>query len=345
MAWLVIGAIVGAGIVLTRDHFAPIQENSGPPAGTSPATYVAQKLGPSVGTIIATIPGGPFTSSSFSEGSGFVFVSNANGSDLITNNHVVAGAASLAVAMPNGRTVSASLVGTDSLDDIAVISIPVGNLPVATFGDSDKLLVGETVVAIGSPLGNAGSVTQGVISALHRTIQAGDQSSAQTETLQDVLQTDAPISPGNSGGPLADSSGEVIGVNVATSSGGGASNIGFSIPANLAHQVADELLGGKPVEHPYIGIAYLTSIEAVEAGSPFDGPGVLITGVQPGSPAAQAGFLRGDILIAINGVTIDNGVTIGGLVQRLHVGATIHCAVKRGSQTLTFDVTLIERPG
>ena len=316
---------------------AEVQVNGSPAkAPTGAASDVAQRLGPAVGTIIAALSG------SSGLGSGFVIAKDSSVSYLITNNHVVTGASSLHVVMPDGEQFTAKLVGTDSLDDIAVVSVPSTSLPEATFGSSSGLSVGQTVIAIGSPLGDQGSVTVGVISALHRTITASGETNTSSETLEDVLQTDASINPGNSGGPLADTDGDVVGVNVATA--GNATNIGYSIPADLARYVAETLIAHHKVQHPFLGIGYYTSIEAIENGTPFSGPGVQVNTVSAGTPAAHAGFKAGDILVAIDGVDIDNGRTLGGLIQPHKVGDTIACTVRRGSQTLTLDAVLEERP-
>ncbi len=340
---LLIGLIVGAGIAVAALHdrggggVAEVQVNGSPAkAPTSSTVDVANRLGPAVGTIIATMP------SSSGLGSGFVVAKDGSVSYLVTNNHVVSGASSLHVVMPDGQQFTATLVGTDSLDDIAVVSVPSTSLPQATFGTSANLAAGQPVIAIGSPLGDQGSVTVGVISALHRTITASGQAGSSSETLEDVLQTDASINPGNSGGPLADTAGNVVGVNVATA--GNATNIGYSIPADLARYVAETLIAHRKVQHPFLGIAYYTSIDAIEQGSPFSGPGVLVHGVSAGTPAASAGFRAGDILVAIDGVAIDRGLTLGGLIQPHKVGQTITCTVRRGGATITLTATLEERP-
>jgi putative serine protease PepD len=343
---LLLGLLVGAGAtfgVLRANNVASsavhVQVDTTPvQVSTNNAVSVAQQLGPAVGTIIARQ-----ASSGASLGSGFVIGRGSDVSYLLTNNHVVTGSNDLHLLMPNGNAYTATLVGADSLDDLAVVSVPDTGLPMATFGDSSQLHVGQAVIAIGSPLGNQGSVTTGVVSALHRTISAGGQGSTSSETLQDVLQTDAPINPGNSGGPLADVEGRVVGVNVAIA--GNASNIGYSIPANLARQVASELIAHQPVQHPFLGIGYRDAIAAIEGGQGFNGPGVLVTSVSPNTPAAQAGFQPNDILVAVEGVNIENGETLGGLIQTKHVGDNVHFTVKRGSQTLTLTATLVERPG
>lgn len=342
--WLILGIAIGflptfVGFrVLNAPGTAEVRVDEGAaPSAPGDVTAVAKSLGPSVGTLVADVGGGRFA-----EGSGFVISHDQHVSFLVTNNHVVAGSSSVHVLMPNGRLFTATIVGADAVFDLAVVSVPDTTLPVATFGDSDQLQVGETVVAIGSPLGNVGSVTSGVLSALHRTIQASGEGTA-TENLEDVLQTDAPINPGNSGGPLADLEGRVIGVNVATQSNS-SGNIGFSIPSNLARHVAELLIAHKGVGHPFLGISYYTAVEAVEAGHGFDGAGVLVRGVQPGSPADRAGFRAGDILVSIDGVTIESGETLGGLLVPHQVGDVLHCSVKRGDSTLTLTVTLGERP-
>lgn len=305
---------------------------------TTNASGVAHELVPATGTIIARTTG-----TNASIGSGVVFAHNGNLSYLLTNNHVISGSHDLHVAMPNGVNLTATLVGADAGDDLAVVSVPSSSLPMATFGDSGQLQVGQPVVAIGSPLGNQSSVTAGVLSSLHRTITASGDQSNQSEVLEDVLQTDASINPGNSGGPLADVQSRVIGINVAIA--GSSSNIGYSIPSNLARRVAEELIAGQKVQHPFLGIAYLDAIDAIEAGKGFNGPGVLVTQVTATAPAGAAGFQVNDILVAINGTNIDNGQTLGGLIQEKKVGDKITCTVKRGSQDLTLTATLEERPG
>ncbi len=321
----------GAGTVQIHVDDAP---SSG--AGGSVVT-VAAELGPAVGTIIAIQTGTPSDL-----GSGFVIGHSSNVSYLITNNHVVAGSSNLHVVMPGGNSYAATLVGTDALDDIAVVSVPDGSLPSATFGNSSTLKVGAAVVAIGSPLGDQGSVTAGIISSLHRTITASGESGASSETLEDVLQTDASINPGNSGGPLSDMQGRVIGVNVAAANN--STNIGYSIPANLAREVATELIAHTPVGHPFLGVQYLDSINAIEQGHGFSGPGVLVTAVSSGTPAAAAGFRGGDILVAVGGVDIENGQTLGGLIQSKQVGERVQFTVLRAGKTITLTATLVERP-
>jgi putative serine protease PepD len=349
-AMLAIGLAVGAAVTagFARDsgaQTAKILVNDQPSTASSSgnggdAVRVAQDLGPAVGTIIAKQSSSQTGSAAL--GSGVVIGRDGSNSYLITNNHVVEGARELDLVMPGGKNLKATVVGTDSFDDLAVISVPDTSLKQAVFGKSSDLKVGQQVVAIGSPLGNDGSVTVGVVSALHRTISAGSGTASSSETLQDVLQTDASINPGNSGGPLSDMQGRVIGINVAVA--GNTSRIGFSIPSDVAQNVAQALIARQPVKHPFLGISYLTAIDATESGQPFTGPGVLVTKVVDGTPAAQAGFHTGDVLVAVNGVDIDNGQTLGGLIQQYHVGDAVTFAVRRGSDTLSLKATLSERP-
>jgi S1-C subfamily serine protease len=344
---VIAGALVGAGFARndSGSRTANILVNDQPTTTTSgggggDAVRVAANLGPAVGTIIAKQT--TATTGSAALGSGVVIAHDSTNSYLITNNHVVDGAKSLDLVMPGGKNLKATVAGTDAFDDLAVISVADTSLPQAVFGKSGDLKVGQQVVAIGSPLGNDGSVTVGVISALHRTIQAGSGTAASAETLQDVLQTDASINPGNSGGPLADMQGRIIGINVAVA--GNTSRIGFSIPSDVAQNVAQSLIAHQAVKHPFLGISYLTAIDATESGQPYTGPGVLVTKVVDGTPAASAGFHTGDVLMAVNGITIDNGQTLGGLIQQYHVGDSVPFTVRRGTDTIKLQATLTERP-
>jgi S1-C subfamily serine protease len=317
-----------------------------PPNAQGNAVSVAAALDPAVATIVVTADvqnrfGGASTGTA--EGSGFVISSSGGVSYLLTNNHVVSGAQSVQVILNSGRSLTGTVVGTDAIDDLAVVSVPDGSLRQVVFGRSADLQVGQAVVAIGSPLGNQNSVTSGVISALHRSITAGSQGSSSTENLSDVLQTDAAINPGNSGGPLSDLGGRVIGVNVATSSG--SNNVSFAIPSDEAQQVAQDLIAHRTVNHPYLGIGFLTPLDAAQHGRTFSGPGVLVTQVAAGSPASQAGLQVDDVITAVDGTTLDASQTLGGLIARHHTGEAITLTVHRGGQTLTLHATLVQRPG
>jgi len=297
---------------------------------------VAEVLGPAVATVIVN------RGNSTGEGSGFVIEHGPNLSYLVTNNHVVANAVRIQVLMPDGRHFRGDVQGTDPQGDIAVIKVPEANLPTAVFGDSTQLKVGQRVVAIGSPLGNEGSVTVGVISALHRTITAGGQRTGPSESLPDVLQTDAAINPGNSGGPLADGLGRVVGVNTAASSQG--NNIGFAIPSNVVQRLAEALIAGRKPGHPYLGLRFATEQDALASGDSFNGFGVLVRDVLRGCPAERAGVRPRDVIQSVDGINLNNGQTLGGVIQLHNPGERVKISLVRGSSTLDVELTLTDRP-
>jgi S1-C subfamily serine protease len=266
---------------------------------------------------------------------------------MITNNHVVSGAASAEVLLPDGRHYTATVQGTDPLEDIAILKIPDGSLPMAEFGDSTKVKPGQPVAAIGSPEGASGfgSVTVGVISAVHRTLSNVGTGRGQTgENLPDVLQTDAPINPGNSGGPLADADGRVIGINTAGDTS--ANSIGFAIPSLIAKRIAEDLIAGRKPGHPYVGVSYqdIASYLASHSSSSIQGYGVVVSCVVPGSPAEKAGVKGGDVVEKIDRTDLNNGQTLGGVLQLHKPGDTVPFVVLRGSSQTTLSVTLGDRP-
>src|SRR2546421_3697405 len=229
-----------------------------PAAGGFDAVHAASIAAPAVAMIIVQ------TGRGTAEGSGVAFQKSDKGTDILTNNHVVSGSTSVQVLMPDGRHFPASVVGTDAHEDLAVIRVQA-SLSTAQFGDSTKLKVGQSVLAIGSPLGNQSSVTAGIVSALHRTLSnVGAGQAGQQESLPDVLQTDAPINPGNSGGPLVDGGGLVVGINTAGASAG--SGIGFAIPSAVAQRVAVNLAAGKAPADPYVGVCTQPIEDALASG-------------------------------------------------------------------------------
>jgi S1-C subfamily serine protease len=298
--------------------------------------HVVQVLGPAVAEIIVTSAGGGGI------GSGFVIAHENGASYLVTNNHVVSGATKVVVLMPDGSHFTATVQGTDPIQDIAVVKVSDGQLPLAQFGDSTKLVAGQQVVAIGSPLGNQSSVTAGIISALHRTISAGGGNGAPAEDLPDVLQTDAAINPGNSGGPLADAEGNVIGVNTATAST--AQGIGYAIPSLIAKRIAQDLIAGRAPGHPYMGVCYQSEDTALAGGAEVSGFGVVVTGTVAGAPAAKAGLRTGDVIEKVDGIDLNNGETLGGVIQPHAPGDTVQVTVLRGGSTTTLPLTLADRP-
>ena len=316
-----------------------------PPASTTgagfDATHAAQVLGPSVGLIIAS---GAGSRGGNAEGSGFAFGSQAGTSYVLTNNHVIAGASRVQVVMPDGRHFVADVQGADQANDVAVLKVS-DRLPVAQFADSTKLQVGQPVVAIGSPLGSQGfgSVTTGVISALHRTLNnVGGGGAGSSESLADVLQTDAAINPGNSGGPLADTNGRVVGMNTAGTTN--ATGIGFAIPSAVLQRVAQSLVQGKTPGHPYVGIC-TQPVEAALATNPnIKGYGVVILRTLPGTPAEKAGIESGDVIQKVDHTDLNNGQTLGGVLQLHNPGDTVKMTALRQGSTVDLSVTLGDRP-
>ena len=305
-------------------------------AGTFDPAHVVQVLGPAVAELIVrTNAGGGGI------GSGFVISHDSGASYLVTNNHVVANASRVTVLMPDGRHFTATVQGTDPIQDIAVVKVNDASLPLAQFGDSTKVRVGQQVVAIGSPLGNQGTVTSGIISALHRTISASTGAGTPTESLPDVMQTDAAINPGNSGGPLADADGSVIGVNTATNAG--AQGIGYAIPSLIAKRIAQDLIAGRKPGHPFIGVCYQTEDSYLAGGNDVAGYGVLVTAALPGTPAAKAGLKAGDVIEKIDDVELNNGQTLGGAIQLHAPGDTVQLTVLRAGSTTTLPLTLADR--
>jgi len=273
------------------------------------------------------------------EGSGVVLSEDGS---ILTNNHVVADARSdaLTVTFSDGKRASASVVGTDPKTDLAVIKASgVSGLTPAKFGDSDAMRVGDTVLALGSPLGLEGSVTAGIVSATNRTIQAGEQGSPlqrpAASSISGVIQTDAAINPGNSGGALVNLGGEVIGINTAIAtagSGNGNIGVGFAIPSNRAKQVAEALAKGQKVSHPYLGVQVTTA----------SGGGALVGAVTSGSPAERAGLQRGDVITKIADSTVADSNDLVSAVQAGKVGDRLEVTYTRDGAVRTTTVTLAE---
>jgi serine protease Do len=275
-------------------------------------------------------------------GTGFVIRSDGV---IITNAHVVAGASHVAVALRDGTSYTAKVLGVDEVNDLAVVKIPATGLPVAPLGESDDLLIGEWAIAIGNPygfyLGNPEpSVTVGVVSGVGRNLVGQSEGGG---VYVDMIQTDAAINPGNSGGPLVDALGEVIGVNssIYTPSGGSV-GLGFAIPINRAKRVADDLLANGSVRRPWVGI----KLKLPETNNPRDAlnSGVVVRTVVPGSPAATAGIQPGDVLEKAGTRTLRNPYDWEGLLLDLRVGQTVPLTVKRGTREFPVTVTIGDLP-
>lgn len=304
------------------------------------------KVKPAVVTVINTLPAqttffGEIVEPTAS-GSGVIVSEEGY---IVTNNHVVEEAQRLDVIYADGKKVEATLVGADRYSDLAVIRVE-GEVPaVAELGDSSALQPGESVAAIGSPLGDfKGTVTVGVISALDRRLDTG-----RGYLMEDLVQTDAAINPGNSGGPLINALGQVVGINTAivgrsAYAGTVAEGLGFAIPSNTVNFVAQQLVEKGYVERPYLGIEYVAINPRL--ASPYDLPadhGVYIQRVVSGSPAA-AGLREGDIIIAINDQTIDEDNPFTNVLWRFHVGDEVRLTLLRQGEELSVDVTLTQRP-
>lgn len=318
-----------------------------PTQGAQDVSTIAKEVTPSIVNIdVTSTPQqqNPFFQTTPQQGTGSGVIYTADGY-IITNNHVVANATDIKVTFASGTELKAKLVGADPENDIAVIKVDKSGLPAISIGNSDTLVVGQLVVAVGSPLGFEQTVTAGIISALHRNV-AADSTSGQTTVLTDLIQTDAPINPGNSGGALCDSGANLIGINaLIASQSGGSEGIGFAIPVNTAKRVADSLIAGKAVSHPYIGVQGQTV--SSDIASQYNLPvseGAFVTGVVPGSPAQKAGLKTGDIIVAADGQPVKSVDDLIASVRKKNVGEKMSITYYDGSNKKTVDVTIQEEP-
>jgi putative serine protease PepD len=335
----VVGGVVGAWWVQRPSTLYDSGASLGtPPTGTlaRPADSVAgiaQRVLPVVVSIDVRGADGGGT------GSGFVIRSDGY---LLTNNHVVADAATggtLTVHFNDGSTSSARIVGRSPAYDLAVLKVQRTGLPVATLGNSDTVVVGDECIAVGSPLGLAGTVTTGIISATHRPVTTGASDGTEPSYLS-ALQTDAAINPGNSGGPLVDAQGRVIGVNSAIATLGSSSldsgqsgsiGLGFSIPVNQARRVAEQLIQRGYATHPVVG----ASLDPA-----YDGEGVRISRVQAGGGAAQAGLQAGDVVVTVDGAPVTAPEQLIVAIRSKQPGDTVVLGVRRGGTGATEQVTV-----
>ena len=277
---------------------------------------------------------------SASSGSGFIYTADGY---IVTNQHVVANASSINVTLYNGDTYPATLVGSDSDYDVAVLKIDANGLTPAVVGDSDTLTVGDNVLAVGNPLGElGGTVTSGIVSALNRSVSIQGSSSVNTMSL---IQMDASVSPGNSGGGLFNMNGELVGIVNAKSSDSDAEGLGFAIPVNDAVKVAQELLeNGYVTGRPYLGISYYAVTDAQTAAQlGVNAYGVYIVEVVKGGPADKAGLQAGDRIVSVDGSEVATQSDLGTLMQDHKAGDTIEMTVARGGQMQTVNVTLGEK--
>jgi len=317
-----------------------------PSQGAMNVAGIAKKVIPSIVNIdIRTAPQqNPFFSTGPQEGTGSGVIYSQDGY-ILTNNHVVQDAQEITVRLASGQELKGKKVGADPENDIAVVKIDKSGLPAITLGDSDSLVVGELVVAVGSPFGFEQSVTSGIISALHRTVSA-QSAQGQSTTLTDLIQTDAPINPGNSGGALCDSNARLVGINaVIASASGGSEGVGFAIPIDTARQVADNLIAGRPVSHPYIGVLgqSITADIATQYGLPVSS-GAYITQVLANGPAGKAGIKTGDIVVAVDGKPVNSMGDLIAETRSRGVGSKMSVTYYSGNDKKTAEVTLEEKP-
>lgn len=284
------------------------------------------------------------------QGSGFVVDRNGL---ILTNQHVVSDATlSYTVYFANEQKYAAAVVSRDPLRDLALLKITSVGYPALTMGDSDKVKIGQTAIAIGNSLGRyPNTVTRGIVSGLGRALTATDNITGKQEALDDVIQTDAAINPGNSGGPLLNSRGEVIGINTAIEERG--RGVGFAIPINEGRFMVESFLQNGRVVRPFIGVRFqMVTIDLQDEKSlPYNygayltpGPNPNEPAVVPNSPADRAGLKVGDIILSVNGVSVNGGSTLAKIVRGFKPGRTITLRVARGSTEFTVDLTLAEVP-
>jgi putative serine protease PepD len=358
LSLLVVAALVGG----LAGHFAAPSSSSGggvtinqvsapPGTGSSGGMNIpklVQKVLPS--TVSIDVTGG----GTEDEGTGMII---SKGGLVVTNNHVIAAAVnggSITVTRSGTtKSISATLVGTNPIDDVALIRIDgVSNLPTVTFGNSNDLEAGDAVVAIGNALGLAAgtpTVTSGIVSALGRTVTAG--STTATETLTNMIQTDAAINPGNSGGPLLDSSGDVIAMNTAVagtlSDGENSQNIGFAIPVATIQSLLPTLMAGESVVNhgAFIGVEIESMTPSLQSEYGFSvSTGAVVMSVISGTGAATAGVKQGDIIVGINKTTIDSAQDVTSVLSALKPGQVVTLHIVRGTKHLTLKVTLGRAP-
>ncbi len=327
--------------VINRNETVTVQEES-------ETIEAVQKVMPSVVAIVTTQNVRGFFGGIYQQtGGGTGFVISEDGL-IATNKHVVSTEnAKYTVVASDGKSYEARVVARDPLADFAIIKIDARDLKIVEFGDSDKLVLGQNVIAIGNALGEyQNTVTTGVVSGIGRVIVAGD-GTGSSERLEGVIQTDAAINPGNSGGPLVNISGQVIGINTAVDQQG--ASIGFAIPINSIRSAVESVVRTGEIERPRLGLRYLlitdelaavNNMEVKEGALVSKGDAANELAVEPGGPAAQAGIQEGDILISINGNKITENSGLGSILQKFKPGETVQIEIVRGNDKRTVSVRL-----
>ena len=270
-------------------------------------------------------------------GSGFIFTPDGL---ILTNSHVVHGATSIQVTLADGRRTVADLVGDDPESDLAVVRVAAPELSAATLGDSHALRTGQIVIAIGNPLGFQATVTAGVVSALGRSLRA-----RSGRLMDDIIQTDAALNPGNSGGPLANTRGEVVGVNTAVIQG--AQGLAFAVAINTAKFIAGRLIRDGRIRRGWIGVAgqnVSVHRRLVRAHGLAEDTGVLVVSVEPNSPAQRAGLRERDIIVSIGGNAVAAIDDLHGWLVEEGIGVSLTLTVLRGTERVELQIVPIEQP-
>ncbi len=333
-------------VVHDQPRSAPLQP------GDNVIVKAVDRVGPAVVRIdvvkeISNPYGGTFgmgPSSQRQQGQGSGFITRASGL-IFTNEHVVRGADQVAVTLPDGRSFKGKVLGTDPLTDVAVVKVVADNLPVAALGNSDQLKPGEWAIAIGNPFGLNNTVTAGIISAVGRLNAIGDGQRVP------YIQTDAAVNPGNSGGPLINAAGQVIGINTAirTAPGGGLS---FAVPINLAKRIAQQIVSTGQASHPFIGVQLMNltpqlarEINATNGACTVpELNGVLVKEVVKGTPAAAAGIRQCDLILKVENNPVQTPTEVQLAVDRGQVGEPMQLTLQRNGKELTVQVRPRELP-
>jgi S1-C subfamily serine protease len=340
------GGLVGATVTRDRERATASGRQGTAPAGPdrTPSSEQVQQVAASVLPAVVRVQAR--TSNGRATGSGVIFAANGY---VLTNAHVVDGARTIAVTLATAEPLKASLVGTDPVNDLAVLRVRRSALPVASFGRSADLAVGDAAIVVGSPFGFEGSVTSGIVSALHRVVTVpGDQGPGTGNELVDAIQTDAAINPGNSGGALADGNGRVVGISTAIATSGNvesSAGVGFAIPIDEALAVARALVAKKPVRVPYLGweVADL-SAESAARSRPQGRAGALLEAVRPGSPAAKAELRKGDLVVRFGDVPVRNGDQLAVALRKARVGEPVPILIVRRGRELDLLAVPTSQP-
>lgn len=348
---VVVAVLFGTiGFGLALGGHATIAQSVASPAAMDPV-LVVQNVDPAVVTVVnRQVMQGSGTTDPIPAGAGTGFFINNDGM-VVTNNHVVEGGQDFSVFLSTGEERQATVIGTDPISDLAVIQVE-GDVPgTVPFGDSDALLPGESVLAIGSPLGTfSNTVTEGIVSAIGRTPEAFlPQATGQQSIYTNLIQHDAAINPGNSGGPLFNLAGEVVGVNtlgIPEQGGQPVQGLFFAIPSNTVQTVVQQLIDNGEVSYPYFGIQSMAvnDVIASQANLSVNHGQVVTADPEAGSPAADAGIQQGDVITAIDGNEITQSSPFIEQLFDYGPGDTVTVTIQRGDQEIQADVTLAERP-